>query len=589
MNIYKLVLVIFLCLVSLFIAAQKADSTRYYELIDSLHQVSFIDNKVTPFTVLELEENNGIRQLIKKGHHFYEGEQKDSAKFYYEKAMSISKKKNELVKFATLYEVFDTYQPDYDHQYILSNFLELQALGEKYNWDFWLANIHIQVSDIYYTSFYDSKGEEHMQKALKYAVNTKNRIALGDIFLAKAVLNLNTQKNDSAIGNFYKCIKYYKDVEATDGLFNSYQFLGLAYMRNGYEDSSYYYLNLSSSTAKANGDCRMILASWYYMGRHYYEFEKDQLAQPYFDSIINHAPCESIRYLYGTYNIIFRIHERYGRFKKALDNIKLTYSYKDSLNKQHEKGKLLEVQYSFDSKLKELELENSNKNTLLEQQKKKKIRDLSIISIISLVLISLGVIGLLRYRNRSLNAQNSLLVERKKINELNLIKKDLEVEKSKQERDLLELSEQKKTEELEHKKRELSAALMYNISKNEFSLNIKDQIEDALNKNEIDKKLLLKIRNDINYGINHEKDWKEFKIHFEKIHHNFFKRLIEAYPDLSSNELKMSAYLRVNLSSKEIAQLLNVTQAAINKRRNRLRKKLNLTENDDLIAFMIKY
>ena len=69
--------------------------------------------------------------------------------------------------------------------------------------------------------------------------------------------------------------------------------------------------------------------------------------------------------------------------------------------------------------------------------------------------------------------------------------------------------------------------------------------------------------------------------------HGFFQKLTEKYPDLTGQEMRLCAYLRINLTSKEIAQILFIQPTAVNKRRNRLRKKLELTGDDDLLHFLI--
>jgi len=89
--------------------------------------------------------------------------------------------------------------------------------------------------------------------------------------------------------------------------------------------------------------------------------------------------------------------------------------------------------------------------------------------------------------------------------------------------------------------------------------------------------------------INLDQDWGNFKMHFEEVHQGFFKQLLEQYPDLNTNELRFCAYLRLNLDAKEIARILNITVNAIEKRRYRLRKKLNLNPEDSIFEFLSKF
>ncbi|MDO6738580.1 hypothetical protein [Wenyingzhuangia sp. 2_MG-2023] len=82
-------------------------------------------------------------------------------------------------------------------------------------------------------------------------------------------------------------------------------------------------------------------------------------------------------------------------------------------------------------------------------------------------------------------------------------------------------------------------------------------------------------------------DLVPFYSNFEKIHPNFSHALKNICPNISANELKLCALLRLNLSSKEIAQLLNITQDSVNKARYRLRKKLDLTPKDDIFTTLL--
>ncbi len=85
-----------------------------------------------------------------------------------------------------------------------------------------------------------------------------------------------------------------------------------------------------------------------------------------------------------------------------------------------------------------------------------------------------------------------------------------------------------------------------------------------------------------------DNDWNQFAIHFDQVHANFLTNLKEKYTNLSPNDLKLCAYLKLNLSSKEIAQLLNITPRAVEVSRYRLRKKLGLKPEMNLFDFLFK-
>ena len=86
----------------------------------------------------------------------------------------------------------------------------------------------------------------------------------------------------------------------------------------------------------------------------------------------------------------------------------------------------------------------------------------------------------------------------------------------------------------------------------------------------------------------HEEDWHLFEQHFDQVHENFLKRIKEIHPGLTPKDLKICAYLRMNLSSKEIAPLLNISVRGVEISRYRLRKKLGLERDDNLIEYLMK-
>jgi DNA-binding CsgD family transcriptional regulator len=71
-------------------------------------------------------------------------------------------------------------------------------------------------------------------------------------------------------------------------------------------------------------------------------------------------------------------------------------------------------------------------------------------------------------------------------------------------------------------------------------------------------------------------DWERFRIHFEQVHPDFFKNLQAEYPTLTKNEIRLSAYYHINLSTKEIAAMLNINPASVRKAKMRLNKKMNM-------------
>src|SRR5690606_24320053 len=96
---------------------------------------------------------------------------------------------------------------------------------------------------------------------------------------------------------------------------------------------------------------------------------------------------------------------------------------------------------------------------------------------------------------------------------------------------------------------------------------------------------LVGVVNRIKKALDKETDWESFETKFDSVHSDFFKIVQKRYPNLTQNELKHLAYIRMNLSSTEISRLMDVQKDSLRVLRSRLKKKLNLKEDIDLRDF----
>ena len=152
------------------------------------------------------------------------------------------------------------------------------------------------------------------------------------------------------------------------------------------------------------------------------------------------------------------------------------------------------------------------------------------------------------------------------------------------EQELIRLRNEKLRNEVSHKSKELANSTMANIRKNEFLLDLKNIIRKQ--KNELGSRYPDKYYNYLNTkideNISNRDDWQVFENNFERAHEQFFKKMKDSYPELTSSDLQLCAYLRMNLSSKEIAPLLGISVRGVENHRYRLRKKLNLEHDESL-------
>lgn len=158
-------------------------------------------------------------------------------------------------------------------------------------------------------------------------------------------------------------------------------------------------------------------------------------------------------------------------------------------------------------------------------------------------------------------------------------------------REIVMLQKEQLEQGLIQKSEELANSTMLLIRKNELLIQLKAELNRVKEQTgqRVPADSLQRIGALIDTNISTEQDWKLFEANFNKVHEQFLKHLIDNFPDLSQGDLKLAAYLRMNLSTKEIAQLLNITHRSVELKRYRLRKKLNLEGDVNLSEFMIKY
>jgi ligand-binding sensor domain-containing protein/DNA-binding CsgD family transcriptional regulator/cell division protein FtsB len=159
------------------------------------------------------------------------------------------------------------------------------------------------------------------------------------------------------------------------------------------------------------------------------------------------------------------------------------------------------------------------------------------------------------------------------------------------EKEVIRMRNDQLRKSMKQKNKELANATYQMVHKNETLINLKEKLRSMIGTmtNEENKQLTRKLIKIINKDIDSEKQWEIFETHFENVHEEFLKRLKSAYPDLTPREMKLCAYLRMNISSKEISVLMNISTRGVEIARYRLRKKLQLNRDTNLVDFIISF
>jgi len=161
-------------------------------------------------------------------------------------------------------------------------------------------------------------------------------------------------------------------------------------------------------------------------------------------------------------------------------------------------------------------------------------------------------------------------------------RRELELTKIQNEKEIMTIRNEQLEEQYKNKTNELAASTMSIINKNELLSQIKDQLLKVEDHSDITS-----VVKHIDKSLNHDENWKLFREAFENVDAEFFRNLKDQHPNLSPNDLKLCAYLRLNFSSKEISSLINISPRSVEVKRYRLRKKLNLQNSENLTDYII--
>jgi len=163
-------------------------------------------------------------------------------------------------------------------------------------------------------------------------------------------------------------------------------------------------------------------------------------------------------------------------------------------------------------------------------------------------------------------------------------RKQLKHEQLENEQTIMQIKNEKLNQAIESKNRELAISTMSIIKKNEVLNSIKKELKKNSKSIEVESAIVLIDRN-----LNNSKDWQFFEKAFNNVDKDFLEKIKIAHPELTPNDLRFCAYLRLNLSSKEIAPLLNISTKSVETKRYRLRKRLNLEHDDGLVEYILKF
>ncbi len=267
----------------------------------------------------------------------------------------------------------------------------------------------------------------------------------------------------------------------------------------------------------------------------------------------------------SVYRVLAKYHKAIQDIEKAFQYQELQYQYQDSISTQEMNDKLVEMKTRYDLNKKESAIQ------LLEEKNKAKQK-----WIFTIIVAGLLIIVVIMY--------NFFILKKKREKEKLLYKMEKELANEKIEKS--KLLEEELQKENRYKSKQLTTHALNMLQKNKLLQEMDIELKCCVPRMDDEiKKSINSIRRQIKRNMSSEKDWHLFKLYFEEVNKDFLNSLQEKSDQITINDLRLAALIKLNLNIKEAAAVLNIEPDSLKKARYRLRQKLKLQKGEKLIDY----
>ncbi|MBN2747508.1 MAG: tetratricopeptide repeat protein [Bacteroidales bacterium] len=412
-----------------------------------------------------------------------------------------------------------------------------------------LGYLHMKLDD--YT-----KARDFYQKAISIIDKTQIDYNKGFSFSNIGICYKESGGYDTALVYYNKALQQYREYETLNAIPMLYQSFGNLYaFRLHKPDSAFRYFNEGIELAQKY-DPNSLTELYYSLGQLYYDKEDfDKSYDAYIQSLAVAENTDDLDGQMQAHYEIYRNKKAAGQLGKAMDHFEDYMTLKDSIDAKETRTSISRLVEKY---------ENDKNKILIEQYKVKQKADQRLKAALGagvgfLVILLVFIVYALFQRKR----RNIL------------------------ERELLHAEKQKVEEELQFKNKQLASQTLMMLQKNNMLQELHESIKEVENKpSERMPGFLNSFRNQINRNLHSEKDWELFKLYFEQVNKTFFKNLNEINSELTQNDLRLAALIKLRFNIKEAASVLNLSPNSIKGARSRLRNKLHLEKSEDLAIFI---
>lgn len=382
---------------------------------------------------------------------------------------------------------------------------------------------------------------EYYTKALEMNIEQNDRKWIAGNSNNIGMIYERMNEKEKAIEYYMKSLEMNLELGNKNWIANNYGNIGSLYLLQGKAESLEYFIK-RLKIKEEQKDTSGIAISLDLVGNYYLETGNPGDAVPHLLKAHEYATqVNSLSIKDRSSQKLSQAYAQLSDYQSALNFAKLNKLYDDSLKLSANTEKITRLQMQYSNK-KDQEISELN------YAKSKMIQ-----TAVATVLVFILLFILLIYNRQRISAKASMLMQSK-----------------------LELGNRLLQEELDFKEKMLQENINYLLDINELLTSTITRFNSLITSSKPENKQVIKeIISDLQSGINDD-IWKEFEVRFNQIHKNFYKKINTLFPDLTPNEKKLCAFLKLKMTSKEISAITSLSVKSIETARSRLRKKLNI-------------
>lgn len=486
----------------------------------------------------------------------------DSTRYYFEKARVIFEESGNLTQKGAIYDgLSGVYFEQSSYQLCISHALKAVKLFEEAGDELRLADAQSKIGQA-------SAEIKNYEDALKYfkkaaIIYRKNHDDAYELSVRKYMADafFKMGEKDSSIYHYQQIIQKAEKLGTTNIYTEALIGLSSQYLELGRIENLKPQLQIAYERSKSLDNPALIVPALRNLGKYHYLQEKSYpLSESYFLKALKMA--EKYGFLYhqsGTEAELAILYKNWGKTAKAIEHFFAHQAFKDSLLNLQMASRIAELQTLYESEKKDREIERQESEIKILQQKveidalNQKIL-LGGIALVSLLLLAV----FLGYRQKL--KRDQLIHEQEKM---------------------------AYEQELLFQKKELASHTLHLVQKSDLLEELKAQLESTRKDSGDSKKELSQMIQLIKSDKHVEQDWQNFKTYFDRVHADFERKIRSRSENLSQNEYRLAALMKMDLSTKEIAGILNISPDSVHKGRYRLKKRLGLSGEENLREYLL--